>query len=71
MNRFDLETLHIDVQYALRRCRVFGDASRAADALERVEERLSRLLAEEQARDDEADPMAVYARRIAGKEWGV
>jgi hypothetical protein len=52
MTRNDLEALLVDARYALRQCREFRDPARAADALERMEDRLDRLLAE--ADDDDA-----------------
>jgi phage shock protein A len=49
VTRLDLEALLVDSRYALRQCREYRDPARAADALERMEDRLDRLLAEAEA----------------------
>ena len=53
--REDLEALLTDSRYALRQCRDHRDPARAADALERVEERLDRLIAEAELAEIDAD----------------
>jgi hypothetical protein len=55
--RFDIETMLIDARYALRQCKEARDPARATDALERVQERLDRLLAEEVAEDADASAL--------------
>lgn len=62
ITRHDLETMLIDLVYAKKQCRKYGDHERATDAMSRVEDRLTDLLAE--AKDFE-DASEAHAADIA------